>query len=110
MKLGRRVLVPDTLERHATLCELGGSPHDHCECGLPMAVGADLCAVCMAEGLDPIGPAPRSDLQWDGKSYHSRRCRRLVTSDPDGYMAVLAAILRAPGAAVLADEGDVDDG
>jgi hypothetical protein len=108
--LGRRMHVPDAIERHAALCELGEDPHDHCECGLPMAPGADRCPMCREEGLDPIGRASGSDLHWDGKSYPSRRRRRLGNSDPDGYIALLSAIVRPPGAAGVSAGGDVDDG
>jgi hypothetical protein len=65
-------------------CEMGHRPHDHCECGLPMALGASRCRLCELEGLSPI---------W---SHPSRRQRRVVGPDRRAYWSLLAAVLTPP--------------
>jgi hypothetical protein len=77
------------------LCDLGGTAHNHCVCGLPTLEGAELCGLCRAEGLLPAAAvdSPRADLIWDGRSYPSRRVRRLGFPDEEAYARLLGAIL-----------------
>jgi hypothetical protein len=51
------------------LCDLGGTAHNHCVCGLPTLESAELCGLCRAEGLQPAAAvdSPRADLIWDGR-------------------------------------------
>jgi hypothetical protein len=87
------------LSGEAGLCEMGNRPHAHCHCGLPMPPGGGQCALCQLEGLDPKvlrRPNGAKSLRWDGRSYPSRRRRRIAAPDPDGLIALLTAILRPP--------------
>jgi hypothetical protein len=98
--------LADGLICHPDQCELGVRPHDHCVCGLPMALGADRCALCDHEDLAPAvarpAPHPLAD-RWDGRSYPSRRRRRVAGSDPDAYQRLLAVVLRSPATKALSD-------
>jgi hypothetical protein len=81
---------------HPDKCELGEQPHGHCVCGLPMAVGADRCLQCDHEDLAPVrvrSSAPSDADRWDGRSYPSRRRRRVANPDPDVYQRFLAVVL-----------------
>jgi hypothetical protein len=91
--------VRDGTDRHEALCDMDSVPHDHCDCGLPMAPGGDRCTLCDLDGLDPKvhrAGGRASDLKWDGKSYPSWRRRRLAVPNPDGLIALVTAILRPP--------------
>jgi hypothetical protein len=79
-------------------CELGSIRHEHCVCGLPMAVGARCCRLCVKEGLDldQVVRGDDGDL-WDGTSRPSRRRRPKPGPNPLGYVVLLSAILD-PGA------------
>jgi len=83
------------------LCAFAAHEHAHCGCGLPMAKGAALCALCLAEGLDPIEspPAERGDdpLAWDGLSYPSRRRRRIHVDHPEFHLQLVERILQPGG-------------
>lgn len=83
------------------LCALADRKHVHCVCGIPMPPGAALCALCLAEGLDPIEPKPleRGDdpLAWDGLSYPSRRRRRIHVAEPEFHLQLVERILQPGG-------------
>jgi hypothetical protein len=77
-----------------TLCALGGTPHAHCLCGLPMAVGATLCDSCVAEGLQPKYRKATGHLEaWDGVSYPSLRLNRPTDIPTERYHALLQMIV-----------------
>ena len=82
------------------LCAFAARDHAHCCCGIPMQKGAALCALCLAEGLDPIESPPdeRGDdpLEWDGVSYPSRRRRRIHVGDPEFHLQLVERVLQ-PG-------------
>jgi len=78
---------------HPALCALGSEPHRHCPCGLPMAVGATLCDLCLAEGFRPRKLKPADHLEeWDGVSYPSLRLNRPTDVPTDRYDVLLLAI------------------
>src|SRR5690242_4261698 len=74
-------VTPDPTDRadscRPILCDLRGTPHTHCACGLPMVIGATLCDSCVAEGLRPRYRKATGHLEtWDGVSYPSLRLNR----------------------------------
>lgn len=83
------------------LCTFAGHAHMHCVCGLPMPPGAELCALCLAEGFDPIEAKSqeRGDdpLAWDGFSYPSRRRRRIHVGDSEFHLQLIERILQPSG-------------
>ena len=84
--------APDSCD--PALCALGNEPHRHCPCGLPMAVGATLCAACIEEGLQPKGLKAASYLEaWDGRSYPSFRLNRPTDIPTDRYHDLLQMIV-----------------
>ena len=61
-----------------------------------MAIGADRCVQCNREDLAPVrvGRAAAGGAdRWDGRSYPSRRRRRVANPDPDVYVRFLAVVL-----------------
>lgn len=62
--------------------------HDHCTCGLPMAVGQKQCPMCVLEGTVPLDV---DEMEWDGRTYPSWRNRR-TRGQPDAYILLAAAI------------------
>ncbi len=70
----------DTCEPN--VCGLGGMPHLHCLCGLPMALGDTRCRLCGLEGRD---------------HYSRRRLRRIGCPPDEAYMALLITVLRDDG-------------
>jgi hypothetical protein len=80
------------------LCDLGAKPHSHCACGLPMPFDAELCDLCRQEGVEPRLPrrARSDEVEWDGRSYPSRRQRRCGNPHPDSHLHLLIAILVPP--------------
>ncbi len=99
-----QVHVADSREEtdrcHPRSCELGTRQHQHCSCGLPMRVGAAVCRWCDAEGLDPTPETEMSDadpLAWDGRTYPSRRRRRISAPEDEGLRRLLVAVLAAGG-------------
>ncbi len=95
---GERNWVPMPADRgdrcRPALCVLGATPHAHCVCGLPMAVGATLCDPCRSEGLQRnLSVRPASRVEWDGLSYPSLRLNRPTDVQPARYDRLLRAIL-----------------
>lgn len=79
-------------------CDLGPEPHEHCVCGLPMALGAPCCHLCAQEGLELDQVVARDDSDpWDGSSRPSRRRRPRPGPNPLGYVVLLSAILDPGG-------------
>ena len=76
-----------------THCALGTKAHAHCVCGLPMAQGAALCDLCLAEGLqlDQVA-TPISRTRWDG-SYPSRRLRWPADVPAERYEDLIRLVL-----------------
>lgn len=74
-------------------CYLGETPHEHCMCGLGMALGRNprICHVCVMEGLEDPLPERRSkeDLMTEAVVYRSFRRNRITTQNPDCYKALL---------------------
>ena len=70
------------------------APHAHCVCRLPMDIYAEMCDLCLLEGLVPLDV---DEMEWDGVTYPSWRNNRLRASDPENYMALAQAL----GAAVV---------
>ena len=79
-------------------CGLGSEPHEHCVCGLPMALRAACCQLCTDEGLDleQVVACDNSD-PWDGSSRPSRRRRPRPGPNPLGYVVLLSAVLNPGG-------------
>jgi hypothetical protein len=73
-------------------------PHRHCECGLPMASGASQCALCRIEGTMPDD---YDGMIWDGRSYGSKRRRRITAP------GMLQALATAIGGLTPADYGSM---
>ena len=79
-------------------CELGSEPHEHCVCGLPMALRAACCHLCAEEGLDLEHVVACDDSDpWDGSSRPSRRRRPRPGPNPLGYVVLLSAVLNPGG-------------
>jgi hypothetical protein len=83
------------------LCSFAAQDHAHCCCGIPVQKGAALCALCLAEGLDPIESTTpeRGDdpLAWDGLSYPSRRRRRIHVDHPEFHLQLVERVLQPGG-------------
>lgn len=65
------------------------SRHNHCVCGLPCNRRRALCNLCRQEGLvrsRQLDTYEARRVAWDGRTYYSRRRRRITTSNPDSYM------------------------
>jgi hypothetical protein len=81
------------------LCAEAGRPHLHCSCGLPMAPGEAVCALCQMEELDPVEHPTRrvadDPLAWDGQSYPSRRQHRVGGGAVEAYEHLILMVLRA---------------
>ncbi len=79
-------------------CDLGSEPHEHCVCGLPMALRAACCQLCADEGLDLEQVVACDDSDpWDGSSRPSRRRRPRPGPNPLGYVVLLSAVLNPGG-------------
>ena len=89
------------------LCALGTQPHTHCVCGLPMAAGASLCTLCVAEDFRPR-PQRAADHagEWDGVSYPSLRRNRPTGVPRERYEAFLAFVLGPARGAQPASAGE----
>jgi hypothetical protein len=94
MKAQRRLDAGDDGDScNPRLCALGRLPHAHCVCGLPMNPGAVRCDLCVEEGLVSGRGAQRSQAEWDGISYPSRRVRQPVGIPAGRYEGFLRAVL-----------------
>ena len=76
----------DGSDRNCATVEL----HRHCVCGLPMTLDAEVCDLCLSEGLIEEGPL-ESDV-WDGKTYPSRRRKRQPSRHPENYLLLAKAV------------------
>jgi hypothetical protein len=65
------------------------TPHGHCACGLPMAVDARQCSLCVLEGTVPLDV---DQMEWDGRTYPSWRNHRRRGGSPDAYLLLARAI------------------
>jgi hypothetical protein len=91
---GRSAVVGGVDPCRPAFCALGGTPHVHCPCGLPMAVGATRCDLCLAEDFRPRPLRPTDHLvEWDGVSYPSLRRNRPVDVPHEQYIGLLQTIL-----------------
>ena len=71
------------------------SRHNHCVCGLPCNRRRTLCNLCREEGLVRVRNLhtfAALRVPWDGKTYFSRRRRRLTSRNPDSYQMLAWAI------------------
>jgi hypothetical protein len=91
--VGKHQLIERSDPCRPTLCALGTEPHAHCPCGLPMAVGATLCDLCRAEGLQrDLSVQPAGRFEWDGVSFPSLRLNRPADVPHQRYIGLLQTI------------------
>jgi hypothetical protein len=105
---GRSASKTSTDRCRPVLCALGTQPHRHCVCGLPMATGATLCDLCLAEDFRPRPLKPADHLEeWDGVRYPSLRRNRPTDVPNERYEAflsfVLAPVLQAEAASTAGE-------
>src|SRR5215472_10599354 len=96
---------PKCRRRWAQVCDGRGldprcgttTKHRHCCCGLAMAADAEMCELCVLEGLVAT---EYDEAAWDGETYPSFRRHRTEAPEPALYVTLFRAATEGAGLAL----------